>query len=466
MRNRSIRFKMSLWFTVALALVAGITLLAVLMASRMVLRGTIRDYLISTVEENVDNISFVSHQGDTHIYGYIPYSSGFLQIDLDYMETVNDVSTALYAEDGTLLYGENPLSRQTSQIAFSESRTWNVKVNGVRYDVYDRKLNLDIPGEKSLWIRGLVPETRSADQLKEIIRLSLIILPVLILLAILSGYLVVDKLLAPIQRIQKTAEDISAGDDLEKRIDPGKNQDEVGRLARVFNQMLDRLERSFETERQFTSDASHELRTPTSVILAQSEYTLAKERTPENYKEALRVIHGQGEKMKTLITDMLDYTRMEQSAERYTMEELDLSALVLQTAEPMKKIQDKGIVLEVKAEEGLKVQGNAELLTRLLQNLISNAYRYGKENGHIQVSLTGADQEVKLCVSDDGIGIAPEDQKRIFDRFYRVDGARSGEGTGLGLAIVKKAAELHGARIDLSSAPGEGSAFTIIFKKN
>lgn len=466
MRNRSIRFKMTLCFSVMLCLIIGITLLAVLASSRMVLRGTIRDYLISTVEENVDNITYVTEQRDASIYSYIPYEEGFLQVDLDYMDVVNDVSTALYTEDGTLLYGENPLSRQTSQMRFSESSTWHLTVEGVRYDIYDRKLNLELPGDELLWIRGIVPETKSTSQLREIERLSLIVLPILILLSVLIGYLVVDRMLSPIQRIQKTAEEINRGDDLKKRIDPGRNNDEVGRLAKVFNRMLDRLERSFETERQFTSDASHELRTPTAVILAQSEHTLSRERTPQAYVEALQVIRQQGQKMSALIKDMLDYTRMEQSADRYPLEDTDLSELVTSTVEQMRWAGQKEITLSSHIQEKIRIQGSPELLSRMLQNLISNAYRYGKEKGHIIVSLKEEGDHVFLEVEDDGIGIVKDEQDKIFDRFYRGEASRTGEGTGLGLAIVKKAAEFHGASIEVESELGQGSKFRIIFSKN
>ena len=463
MKNMSIRFKLTLWFSLVLSAVVGITLLAVLTAGRMVLRGTIRDYLISTVEENVDNIQFVSSKGDMAANSYIPYSGGFLQIDLDFMEVVNDVRTALYTSDGTMLYGENPLSKQTMDMAFSESHTWYMTVNNIRYNLYDRRLNIELPNDGSLWIRGVVPETKSTAQLGEITRLSLILLPILILISVVSGYFLADRLLSPIRRIEITAEDISRGDDLKKRIDVAVSNDEVGLLAQAFNRMLDRLEYSFETEQRFTSDASHELRTPVSVIIAQSEYTLEKERPPEEYVEALEVIQKQGKRMNALISDMLEYTRMEQGSERYTFETLDLSQLVTETAEQMAITGGKGISLSVPVQDGLMVSGNKMLLSRLIQNLISNAYRYGKENGHVTVSLSGDDDRIVLSVSDDGIGIPKEEQKKIFERFYRSDASRSVPGTGLGLSIVKKIADLHGADVEVESEPEKGSDFRIIF---
>ena len=242
-------------------------------------------------------------------------------------------------------------------------------------------------------------------------------------------------------------------------------EDEVGKLATVFNRMLDRLQHSFDSERQFTSDASHELRTPTSVILAQTDYILEKDRPAEEYKEALEVVQKQGRKMNTLIADMLDYTRMDQGAERYPFETVDLSALTAETADQMALLGTRGIQLTSDVDDGVMVNGNALLLSRLLQNLISNAYRYGKDDGHIAVSLKQGPGDVQLAVSDDGIGIPTAEQIRIFDRFYRADSSRSTEGTGLGLSMVKRIAELHGATLELESEEGVGSTFRVFFKK-
>ncbi|MBR3036687.1 MAG: HAMP domain-containing histidine kinase, partial [Lachnospiraceae bacterium] len=312
-------------------------------------------------------------------------------------------------------------------------------------------------------------------------------------------------------------------EDLKKRLDVGERDDEIGRLTGAFNRMLDRLENSFETERRFTSDASHELRTPTSVILAESEYMLEKPRWPHQYREGFKTVQKQGERMNTLITDMLDFTRMEQGAERYPMEEVNLSELVKETADEMAKLKTRGIELQSYIQQGLKLNGNRELLSRMLTNLISNSYRYGMDNGFIRVSLekTGAEGEdaakealmavvgdakekdaagnnvhdgaegagtaekgpeaalaerkdeapaaetagerIVLTVADNGIGIAKEDLPKIFDRFYRADPSRTTPGSGLGLSMVKRIADLHHAKIRVESEEGGGTVFRVVF---
>ncbi len=461
-KNRSIRFRITFYFTVLLLGIVILVLFALRYASGTVLRGTIRNYLIATVEENVNKIQFTEDRlKENEIY--IPYKDGYLEIDVDFMEVVNDVHTALYSTDGTLLYGENPIAEETAAYSFDNSHTWSLKTDAVRYDLYDRKLVLDLPDDETLWIRGVVSEERSVAQLSEITRLSLIILPVLAVLSVLSGFLLSGRMLAPIRKIESAAEHITGGEDLGERIETGGKRDEVGRLAELFNSMLDRLERSFRTERQFTSDASHELRTPTSVILAETEYTLEKPRSGEEYVEALSVIDRQGKRMKLLIEDMLDYTRMSQGAERYPMTVTDLSAVVKEGIEGLALLGTNNIKLASDVEDGLIVNGNKLLLSRLLHNLVTNAYRYGKEGGWIRVRLTAQNDQIVLSVADNGIGISEEDQLKIFDRFYRSDDSRTVSGTGLGLAMVKRIAEMHEADLSVESTLGEGSTFTVRF---
>ena len=248
-----------------------------------------------------------------------------------------------------------------------------------------------------------------------------------------------------------------------RRIETEESDDELGRLARVFNRMLDRLERSFEAERRFTADASHELRTPTAVILAQTEYSLERDRSPGEYREALRTVQKQGRRMSTLIDDMLDYTRLEQSPERYPFAVLDLSRLTQEAAEEFAMLGVRGIAIHTEVEPDVYVSGSAMLLSRLLRNLLSNAVRYGKENGCVQIGLRSAEGKAILSVRDDGIGVAPEERERIFERFYRSDSSRSVQGTGLGLPMVRRIAQLHGGTVELESEVGRGSTFRVVF---
>lgn len=201
----------------------------------------------------------------------------------------------------------------------------------------------------------------------------------LLLITSVDGYFITRRMLLPIRDIARTANQIRDEGDLKARIDIGQGDDEFHQLADSFNAMFERLDHSFEAERRFTSDASHELRTPLSVILAQCELVLDQPKSIEEYQEALQVIWRQSSKMSHLTAEMMDFVRLETGAERYIKAELNLSELVSQVCSDMTLIREKGIHLTWSVQENLYFYGNQELLTRLLSNLINNAYRYGRE---------------------------------------------------------------------------------------
>ena len=462
MKNLSIRLKITLWFAVALFVIVAITYVVILTVSNQVIQKTIRDTLLHTVEDNVDEVEFYTDISQVDIANsvdhFIMYNSGYLEVDDDFLDEVNDVYTALYLSDGTLMYGENPLAVALADLEFSDSEIRERTVNGELYYILDRHLTQK--GLEDLWLRGVVSEHQGEVQMHEISTLSLIILPIILIAAVLGGYFIAKRMLRPIKQITNAAENISRGGDLKKRIELDSGKDELHRLADSFNNMIARLDESFEAERQFTSDVSHELRTPMSVIMAQCEYTLDEERTPQEYERALRLIRRQGRKMTKLINDMLDFVRLERRGTNYQIEKLNLSALVNSVCEDMSLIRERGISLEHEVEDEIWVDGNPALLSRLLSNLISNAYRYGKDDGHIKVRLKKSQDEVTLSVSDDGIGISREDKEKIFRRFYQADSYRTGSGTGLGLSMVKEIASFHGGSMSVESEPGKGSEFT------
>jgi signal transduction histidine kinase len=466
-KHLSIRWKITLWFSIALIVVVSMTYGIVLAVSEQVIQKTIRDNLIETVEHNYDEIEFYTDIDDVDLKNdvdhFVRYGDGYLEVDDDFLDQVNEVYTALYQEDGTLIYGENPVARDTAERDFQNAVVQKQRINGTLYYIFDRELSdQEIPG---LWLRGVVAETQGAAQLQNISKLSLIVLPLVVLLAVVGGFVIASRALRPIRQIEQAANRISHGGDLKQRIDIGKGGDELHRLANRFNEMFERLDASFEAERQFTSDASHELRTPMSVILAQCEYSLEEDCTKEEYREAMRVIHRQSKRMSRLINDMLTFTRLENRANRYPMAMLDFGALVLDTCEDLALIEEHGIKLDCQAQTGVLLCGNRQLLIRMLTNLVSNAYRYGKDHGHIWVSLKEHPDALVLAVRDDGIGILSEDLPQIFRRFYQADSSRSSGGTGLGLSMVQGIVELHGGRISVESVYQKGSTFTVTLPK-
>ncbi len=465
MRQLPIRFKITLWFTAALLVMFLSSYLLVRYLEHQGLQKNIRDNLVETVEHNVDEVEFYTNMDNIDLYNetdyFSVYRNGYLEIDDDFLDQVNEVYTGLYSTDMVLLYGENPVSRNTATLPFSDSKIQRVKEKGILYYIYDRKLTAK--GLEGLWLRGVVSEQQGLEHILQVTRLSLQILPLLVLVSAIGGYFLTKKMLKPIQEISNSAAKIGTGDDLKQRISLAPGNDELHQLARSFNQMFERLENAFEKERQFTSDASHELRTPVSVITAQCEFTLEKPRTGEEYENALETILRQSKKMSRLINDMLDYIRLEMRAESYKKETIDLTELVESLCFDMALIKEKDIVLSWEVEKNICFSGSRLLLSRLLTNLISNAYRYGKEEGHIFVCLKRREHQITLSVSDDGIGIAQEEQLKIFQRFYQADTSHSGSGTGLGLSMADQIVRFHKGSIRVDSALGKGSTFYIFF---
>ncbi|MCM1365156.1 MAG: ATP-binding protein [Faecalibacterium sp.] len=465
MKKFSIRTKLVIWFSLLLLIIMAITLSIMLAVSNNVLNTDVKDSLLVAVTQNteeieyMDDVSLSEHEPGDH---FVKFNSGFLEIDDDFLDNVNGISCALYDTQGNLLYGENIIRAPITE----DGKIHAVKFNGERYYTY-----CYIFGEgelDGLILQGVVDENAKKTTLSRILNISLLLLPILSAIAIAGGYISAGRSLKPVKQINNDVSSITDGNDLSKRIDVGNGNDEIHQLADTFNKMLARLESSFEDEKQFTADISHELRTPVSAILAQSELALEKDRTTEEYKKALSLIERQSIRMKNIIEDMLRFSRLERLETLDKAEEIDLSMLVESVCEEQAARTEKGITLSYNIEPEISMSANTDMMIRLLNNLISNAYRYGKENGHIKVSLKQDGCTALLEVSDDGIGISEKDKEKIFERFYQSDKARTASkdscSIGLGLSTVRKIAHLHCGTVSVNSTENEGSTFIVAFQ--
>lgn len=467
-KNLTIQKKIIIWF--ALTLLVIVTLMNTLTFSiaKIVLDEDIKERLMNTVVSNVEEIEYFNRldagmereQGDQ----FLQYNSGWLEIDDDFCDYYEGICTALYDKDGNLLYGEAPVKISRSKAA-SFTSVGSVKYNGEKYYVYDRVLSGD--SFDGLWLRGVVSKNERINILYNTVRLSFWLLPLLALLAILGGYAITRRSFLPIQQIADSAEEIGKSGDLSRRLDIGWGRDEIHQLASTFNGMFDRLEKAFETERQFTSDASHELRTPTAVILAQAQYGLELADSEEEYRESLEVIKRQAERMNDIINQLLFFTRLDQGSEPVNMEETNLSVLVAEICKDQRLISCKHISVKDDIQPDINVETDRNLFTRMLNNLFSNAYKYGKEKGTITMTLTRMGDDAVLRLTDDGIGISRENLERIWNRFYQVEPSRNedaGGGLGLGLSIVKQITSLLGGKISVESEEGRGTSFIFVMK--
>jgi heavy metal sensor kinase len=304
--------------------------------------------------------------------------------------------------------------------------------------------------------------TEITDVLHTFVYVIVIAMVAIIILAGIGGLFLAERALKPVQQITKTAQNIE-GSDLSQRIDV-KTDDELGRLASTLNEMIGRLEESFNRQRQFTADASHELRTPLAIMQAEATLALSKERSPDDYRKSLETISQESDYMSSVIGKLLFLARSDAGKEQLSFEDVELKGLITGLASNIEALaQDKGIKFVVDAKEELTVNGDKVKLRQLFINILENAVRYTPIAGQISVSLMQKDANAVVAIADTGIGIPPEHLPHIFERFYRVDKARARAdgGVGLGLAIAKIIAESHKGKIEVESELGKGTTFTI-----
>ncbi len=465
MKQLSIQKKIMLWFSAMLLIIVLLITAMTFAIAGSVLNENIRERLYDVVSGNVNEIEYLNSLGNTEAEAgdqFIEYGDGWLEIDDDFCDVYEGISTALYDSEGNLLYGNMPI-KFSSFAAEDFAKIGKVEYKGETFYVFDKTLTAD--GMEGLWLRGVVSQNEGINVLYNIVRLSFWLLPALALLAILGGYVITRRSFLPIEQIARDAEEIGRGSDLSKRLDIGEGNDEIHMLCDSFNEMFARLEKNFDAEKQFASDASHELRTPLSVILAQSQYATEFCETPEEFREALGVIEGQGNKMGDIISQLLFFTRLSQGTEAVIKENLCISDLVREICAEHSMIPQKNITLSSDIGPGIYADTDRSLLSCCLNNLISNAYKYGKEKGHIWVVLRRSAGKILISVKDDGIGISQENLSKIWKRFYQADPARNSAdgrgGVGLGLSLVKEIAEILDMEIEVTSTPDEGSEFIL-----
>ncbi len=281
-------------------------------------------------------------------------------------------------------------------------------------------------------------------------------------LGLAGGWWVATRAIRPIDAISAAAQKIAAGD-LAERIGIGETDSELGRLAQVLNGTFDRLCEAFARQSRFTADASHELRTPVAVILAQTETILARDRPPAEYREALEACRRAARRLRHLTESLLVLARMDSGAPEEPPEPVALDRVATEALDLLHPLATERSVRMDADLSPAPCPGRADRLAQVAANLISNAIHYSRPGGTVLVRTAMEDGRAVLSVHDTGIGIAGNDLPHIFERFYRADPsrARADGRTGLGLAIVKAIVEAHHGTIDIESREGEGSLFTV-----
>lgn len=524
----SISARLNLWYTMLMAVLSVCLILSVVTVARMAENSEAQQNLIRNVERNIDEIEienglldiesdFAYRNGETYsvVYafdgtvlggeypdevdgnipleqerfgkfdGYYIYDTKieFTKYDykidgregefissevegIDYYEAFNG-SLDFYGEDCEISCND-AFEVVLEKSGLEKEKIELINVKSYEYNdapIYEFEFYNEQKAYDDIWVRGIVKANGLDGIWAVLVRLATILLPLYLIVCSLVGRLITKRALEPVRLFSDAVEEIHSGKDLTKRVDVTRTDPMISALSDNFNEMFSRLQLSFESERQFSGDVSHELRTPTAVILAECEYQLSRDELDSEDKEGFEGIQKQAESMKRLISQLLEITRIEQNNDAVILEKEDFSTLVSAVCDDAQSVDDKNITLSKDIDEGISLDMDIMLMTRLVSNLISNAYNYGKEGGNVKVSLKKENGKIRLTVSDDGIGIAKEHIDKIWNRFYRVDKARCREEgcSGLGLPMVRQIAIMHGGEVFLESEEGKGSTFIVEF---
>lgn len=444
MKRLSIKAKVTLWYTGLLIAVLALVMVFVLYISD--------NFMLYRVKDNLTKV-VINISRDIHVTGGV--------LDLSDLERYYDgVSILVHTASGFLIFGQYPAG-------FPESTTWTndlvqtISMNGKQWFVYDYVV--EFPQHETIFVRGISSVDTVTQTINAAAVSALVMIPLLLLFAAFGGYRITKRAFRPVQQIASAAAEISGGDDLSKRIGLQESSGEIFSLAQTFDSMFDRLQKSFERERQFTADASHELRTPTSVIMAQCEYALSEMDKTEEVRGSLNVILLQAQKMSGMISQLLMLTHMDNRTDKLCYEWFDCSELAEIIMEEM-SLQASAAEIELipDIEPAVMVKADHILMTRVLMNLLSNGIKYGKKGGFVKLSIAREDNHLAGRVSDNGIGLGEEHLEKIWDRFYQVNPSRTSDHTdsmGLGLSMVKWIVEAHRGTITVQSTLGEGTTF-------
>jgi heavy metal sensor kinase len=314
-----------------------------------------------------------------------------------------------------------------------------------------------------LVVQAAVTLAPNAGALKELLAVLLAIGPLALVCAVGGGYWLARGALAPVDRMAAIAAAITSTR-LDRRLAEPAADDELGHLARTFNAMIGRLQRSFDEVKRFTADAAHELRTPLAALRTEAEVALRSPRSPDRDTRTLENLLEEIERLTRLVSHLLFLSRQDAGSHMGHDQFVRLDDLVREVGDHMEiAAQGKDIKLVVNFQDSCEVIGDADRLRQLFFNLLDNAIKYTPPGGSVTVQGRPTNGETRVTVADTGIGIPADHLPHVFDRFYRVDPSRSSEtdGTGLGLSICRSIAEAHSARVEIESKVGRGTRVTL-----
>ncbi|MDA1013779.1 MAG: heavy metal sensor histidine kinase [Planctomycetota bacterium] len=457
MNRLPIRWRLTLWNTAALAVL--------LLIVGLLVYGLLRHAML----EQIDRVLIEQFHELEHDLHSVDDPAGRIRHWIE----------EFYEHVGALcvVYGNDGLVARTEQMAAQSVP--DPPANASDESRFDSR-RLPLIGRQRMLTRSLhangsrfvvvlmLPMDEVHEELRGLAAVLLAVLPLSLLLAGGIGYALARRALAPVERIRQATDEITA-EQLSRRLDAPNPSDELGRLAQTINAMIARLEQSFAEVRRFTADASHELRTPISVIRAEVEVAMHQPPDAEEFQTLAGSILEECEHLTKLTNQLLTLSREDAGLVLLESEPVDLARLVADATQMMRPLAEaKEQTLTLDRRTAAVVTGDADRLREVLYNLLDNAIKYTPSEGRIEVTVTDQSGMIAVAVRDTGIGIDADHLPRVFDRFYRVDKSRSREagGTGLGLSIVQSIVAAHGGRVDIASTPGDGTTCTVLLPRS
>jgi two-component system OmpR family sensor kinase len=457
-----LRVRLTLWYGTALALVLIIFSVALYAITARNLRDTVDESLEDTAMTAVRSLE---ERGFLPLINEEELLSQFPELTrIDKFFQIFSPSGTITIRSPNIKQHEVPLSRTALDAAFAGQKIFE----SAKYPKEPPLRLISVPIVYRGNLLYIVQVGTSMESVGETLHRFLVLLvvaiPIALAVSLAGGWFLAGRALRPVDKITLAAQRIAAGD-LSQRLSMPAAHDEIGRLAATFNNMIGRLDTSFRQIRQFTSDASHELRTPLTVMKGETDLVLRRPRLLDDYKSVLESNLEEIDRMTRIVDELLFLSRADMGEVRVESLPVAMESLVEDIHRQAKLLaQDRNIEVLLGTVMPVVVQGDDLRLRELLLNLVENAMKYSYPGGKVEIALLNDGREARLSVTDYGIGIAPADHKKIFQRFFRTDVARghTKKGTGLGLAICSWIAELHKGRVEVKSALGQGSTFTVV----
>jgi heavy metal sensor kinase len=477
----SVRVRLTLWYTGVLALVLVILALATYFILRQDAArradsslSELADAFLTTLQAEMKDasgpdalkraalVAIVEHRFRDHFYLVLEPTGEWIASSKD-LPAANLPSPE---EDSPVIFDSRSFRRLVESSTSRDGFFQNVRGGKGGYRGFVRHFAVNGKTYTLIVLQSLHPQEAMLEEVAQTFSFAI---PIAVLLASAGGYFLARKSLAPVVAMSTQAGHIGAAT-LHERLPVQNEKDELGHLARSFNELLDRLDQSFDRQRRFMADASHELRTPVAILRGEAEVALSRpDRKPEEYRESLAVLRAESQRLTHIVEDLFTLARADAGQHPLSPHEFYLDELVADCTRTTRTLAlAKRITLTCDAAQELPIHADEPLLRRMILNLLDNAIKYTPQGGSVSVACRSESGEYALSITDTGPGIPVELQPRIFERFFRVDKARSraetdGGGAGLGLSIARWIAEAHQGRLELTRSDASGSTFTAHF---